>query len=64
MTIFEFALLRAAREKMTPEEVELAQHAAELAERGEPGARELLRKMVHEVLCLRYAVKIVEDYVE
>jgi hypothetical protein len=52
MTIFEYALLRAARQKMTPDELGIAQRVAELAERGEPGARELLRKMVHDVLNL------------
>lgn len=54
MTIFEYALLRAARQTMTPAELEIAQHVTELVERGEPGARELLRKMVHNVLNLPY----------
>ena len=54
MTIFEFGLYRAARQKMTPAEVEICEKAAALAEAGEPGAAEMLRKMVLEVLGLRY----------
>ena len=55
MTIIEYALLRAARQKMTPAELELANHIVGMADRGEPEAKELLRKMVHDVLHLRYA---------
>lgn len=54
MRIFEYALVEAARKKMTPAELEIAKKAAELAERGEPEAAELLRKMVHDVLGIRY----------
>ena len=54
MTIIEYALLRAARQKMTPAELELANHIVGMADRGEPEAKELLRKMVHDVLQIRH----------
>lgn len=50
MTIFEYALLRAARQRMTPAQLEIAQKAADLADAGEPGAAEILRSMVNDVL--------------
>lgn len=50
MTIFEFAMLRAARQRMTPAELETAQRLADRADAGESGYAEILRKMVLEVL--------------
>ena len=54
MTIFEFALLRAARQKMTPAELKVADHIVSMVEAGQPGSREMLRKMVHDVLHIRH----------
>lgn len=50
MTIFEFAMLRAARQRMTPAELETAQRLADKADAGEPGYAEILRSLVLEVL--------------
>lgn len=58
MTIVEYAMYRAACQRMTPAELEIAMKAEELAEAGEPGAREMLRKMIHDVLCIRYLPKM------
>lgn len=50
MTIFEFALLRAARQRMTPAELELAHQVADKADAGEPGYHEILLGMAYDAL--------------
>lgn len=60
MTIFEFAMLRAARQRMTPAELDTAQKLADRADAGEPGYANLLRKMVRDILFDRNRVDSVE----
>ena len=50
MTIFEYAVIRAARQRMTEQEVKLAVEMARRAEEGSASANDTLRKMVFEVL--------------
>jgi hypothetical protein len=50
MTIFQYALLRAARQLMTAEEIEVATELGKQAEAGMPGAERLLGLMVQDIL--------------
>jgi hypothetical protein len=50
MTVFFYAMLKAAREKMTPTELEVAFELARLADQGRQSAIDALRKLVDEVL--------------
>jgi hypothetical protein len=53
MTIFQYALVRAAAKQMTDQEREIAMQMAQLADSGNTAAEDELRKMIHEVLGLR-----------
>jgi hypothetical protein len=50
MTIFQYALLRAARQMMTAEEIEVATELGKKAEAGMPGAERLLGLMINDIL--------------
>lgn len=50
MTIFEYAIYRAAAQKMTPPEQERAAELAEAGDKGDLAAAWLLRRMVRDVL--------------
>jgi hypothetical protein len=50
MTIFQYALLREASRRMTPEELNIAKELAEAAEKKVPGALEALSALMNEVL--------------
>jgi hypothetical protein len=54
-SIFFYALLRSARQKMTEEELAIASEVAEAADAGNEEAVKLLRMMIHEVLFNRRA---------
>ena len=49
-SIFFWALLRSARQKMTEEELSIASEVAEAADAGNEEAVKLLRRMIHDVL--------------
>ena len=50
MTIFEFALLRAALQKMTPDEIDTAQGLAVAVEGGSKSAADVLWRMSYRIL--------------
>jgi hypothetical protein len=53
MSIFLYALLRSARQRMTEEELAIASEVAEAADQGDEEAVKMLRKMIHDVLFSR-----------
>lgn len=61
MTIFLYALIRAARQRMTESEVTVAMEMARIADAGEPAAADALRRMVHEVLFDRTRSQVREE---
>jgi len=50
MTMFEYALARYARQKMTPDEAALAEELSQLEKDGHYGASEALEELVDNVL--------------
>ena len=57
-SIFFYALLRSARQKMTEEELAVASEVAEAADAGNEEAVKLLRRMIHDVLFNREGASI------
>ena len=57
-SIFFYALLRSARQKMTEEELSIASEVAEAADAGNEEAVKLLRRMIHDVLFNREGASI------
>jgi hypothetical protein len=61
MTIFTYAILQAARQRMTPDEAEVAAELARLADHGNRDAADALGDMVCDVLRVRSLPSLREE---